>query len=439
MIPVELRRMIRRGLRSAEMARVFTLVALGTAFSSFAIQRLTGPWTLHAMVAGLCAIGLAILVARRRELSLLHLAPTMLVAFVLWALVSAFWADEGGDTLRSWLSLLAYAFLAVVIAQTRDTLQTVRALGDVLRALLAASLAAEILSGILIDMPIPVLQIAGNIAMGGPVQGLFGTRNYLGFVAVVALVTFLVEWRTQSISPGRSVFSIALAGLLAVLSASPTAFVVAVVATVAVSALALVRRVDAARRQDVQLGLGVVVAVGALAAYLLRARIVDIVGAATDFSNRSRVWLELFEWIRRRWITGWGWHGGWSDDVFPFNSINWQLRDQHASALNAYLDVALQLGWVGVILFAGMCAVALVRSWVTASERRSSVYAWTPLVLVAILSESMFESFALDGAGWMLLALCLVRAGQARSWRTRIGETAHPPTNPLELPHEPHR
>ena len=416
MIPVELRRMIRRGLRSAEMARVFALVAFGTAFSSFAIQRLSGPWTLRAMVAGLCILGLAILVARRRELSLLHLAPTMLMAFVLWALASAFWADEGGDTL-----------------------QTVRALGDVLRALLAASLAAEILSGILIDMPIPVLQIAGNIAMGGPVQGLFGTRNYLGFVAVVALVTFLVEWRTQSISPGRSVFSIALAGLLAVLSASPTAFVVAVVATVAVSALALVRRVDAARRQDVQLGLGVVVAVGALAAYLLRARIVDIVGAATDFSNRSRVWLELFEWIRRRWITGWGWHGGWSDDVFPFNSINWQLRDQHASALNAYLDVALQLGWVGVILFAGMCAVALVRSWVTASERRSSVYAWTPLVLVAILSESMFESFALDGAGWMLLALCLVRAGQARSWRTRIGETAHPPTNPLELPHEPHR
>jgi O-antigen ligase len=415
-IPVELRRMIRRGLRSAEMARVFALVAFGTAFSSFAIQRLSGPWTLRAMVAGLCILGLAILVARRRELSLLHLAPTMLMAFVLWALASAFWADEGGDTL-----------------------QTVRALGDVLRALLAASLAAEILSGILIDMPIPVLQIAGNIAMGGPVQGLFGTRNYLGFVAVVALVTFLVEWRTQSISPGRSVFSIALAGLLAVLSASPTAFVVAVVATVAVSALALVRRVDAARRQDVQLGLGVVVAVGALAAYLLRARIVDIVGAATDFSNRSRVWLELFEWIRRRWITGWGWHGGWSDDVFPFNSINWQLRDQHASALNAYLDVALQLGWVGVILFAGMCAVALVRSWVTASERRSSVYAWTPLVLVAILSESMFESFALDGAGWMLLALCLVRAGQARSWRTRIGETAHPPTNPLELPHEPHR
>lgn len=437
MIPVELRRLIRRGLRSAELARVFALVALGTAFSSFAIQRLTGPATLHAMIAGLCVIGLAILIARRRELSLLALAPTLLVGFVLWALASVIWADDATDTFRSWLSLLAYGFLALVIAHTRDALQTLRALGDVLRVLLSVSLAAEILSGILIDMPIPVLQIAGDIAVGGPIQGIFGTRNYLGFVTVIALLTFLVEWRTQSVSLGRSIVSITLASLLAVLSASPTAFVVAVVSTLAMFALALLRRVDAARRRDLQLGLGVLIALLTLAAYVLRSRIIDIVGAATDFSNRSHIWAELLVWIPRRWMQGWGWHGGWSNDVFPFNAINWQLRTEHASALNAYLDVTLQLGWVGLVLFGGMCAFALVRSWVTASERRSSVYAWTPLVLVAILTESMFESFAIGGAVWMLLVLCVVRAGQSRSWRTRLGDAATPPGVPEELPHGP--
>lgn len=438
MIPLELRRMITRGLRSADLARVFAVVAFGTAFSSFAIQRLTGPATLHAMVAGLCALGLAILIARRRELSILGLAPTLLVGFVLWALASVLWADDAGDTLRSWLSLLAYAFLAVVIAHTRDALQTLRALGDVLRALLAVSLGAEILSGILIDMPIPVLRIAGDIALGGPIQGIFGTRNYLGFVTVIALLTFLVEWRTQSVPFGRSVVSITLAGLLAVFSASPTAFVVAMVSTVALFALALLRRVDAVRRRDLQLGLGVAVALLTLTAYLLRSRIIDIVGAATDFSNRSRIWAELLVWIPRRWLQGWGWHGGWSNDTFPFNAINWQLRVDHLSALNAYLDVTLQLGWIGLLLFGGMCAIALVRSWITASERRSSVYAWTPLLLVAILTESMFESFALGGAGWMLLALCLVRAGQARSWRARIGDAIDPaPTTHEALPHDP--
>ena len=61
-----------------------------------------------------------------------------------------------------------------------------------------------------------------------------------------------------------------------------------------------------------------------------------------------------------------------------------------------------------------------MRSWLDASERRSVIYAWTPLVLVTLLVDSMFESFTLFGFGWLLLVLCAVRAGQSRSWRERI-------------------
>jgi exopolysaccharide production protein ExoQ len=48
------------------------------------------------------------------------------------------------------------------------------------------------------------------------------------------------------------------------------------------------------------------------------------------------------------------------------------------------------------------------------------VYAWTPLILVALLVDSMFESFTLTGLGWLMLVLCAVRAGQSRSWRERL-------------------
>ena len=92
----------------------------------------------------------------------------------------------------------------------------------------------------------------------------------------------------------------------------------------------------------------------------------------------------------------------------------------HESALNAYLDVTLQLGAVGLILFGGMCALAFARGWVMASERRSSVYLWMPLILTVILVTSLAESFTLEGPGWLLLVLCIVTAGPARSWRTLI-------------------
>ena len=32
------------------------------------------------------------------------------------------------------------------------------------------------------------------------------------------------------------------------------------------------------------------------------------------------------------------------------------------------------------------------------------IYAWTPLMLVALLVDSMFESFTLSGIGWLLHA-----------------------------------
>ena len=79
-----------------------------------------------------------------------------------------------------------------------------------------------------------------------------------------------------------------------------------------------------------------------------------------------------------------------------------------------------------------LAAAALVRSWLAASERRSVIYAWTPLILVALLVDSMFESFTLSDLGWFMLVLCALRAGQSRSWRENIdaAQTGAIPTLP---------
>jgi hypothetical protein len=342
------------------------------------------------------------------------------VAFSLWALVSVAWSYDESSTLSGWLELLGYGFLALVVAHIRDTLQTVRAIGDVLRWMLALSLAVEILAGVLLDMPFPVLQITGDIAFGGPVQGLFGTRNMLGFVAVVALVTFLVEWRTQSVSAQSAVFSISLAAALAVLSASPTAVVLSIAVTVAILALGLVRRTRPSRRRSLQWGLAVGVVLGLAVAYVMRGTILRWLDATAGFSLRADLWASIRTWVPNRPVQGFGWHGTWESGAYPFDIINFLLGQGHGSALNAFFDVLLQLGWVGLLLFVAMCAVAFVRSWLAASDRRSIVYGWTPLVLVSLMVDSLFESFTLHGLGWTLLVLCAVRAGQVSSWRESL-------------------
>ncbi|WEK62717.1 MAG: O-antigen ligase family protein [Candidatus Microbacterium colombiense] len=409
-----------RLLGSAEMARAFTLAVLGAVFASFAIERMTSTVTLAAIITALCLLGAAILWVRRDELSPLRIAPSSLFAFLCWALVSLVWTTDRSDTFFGWMSLFGFAFLALTVGHIRDTLQTVRAIGDTLRALLSVSLAVEILSGILLDVPFTFLGVEGHLAEGGPIQGIFGSRNMLGFIAVIALITFVIEWRTQSVGPPVAVGSIALAGALAFLSSSPTVLVLAAAVGVVTVALTIVRHASAERRNLVQWMLGILVALALTVAFALRHQIIALLDAGSDFSIRGNLWNTTLDFVALKPIQGWGWFGSWARGEYPFTYINFQLDDHHQSALNAFFDVLLQLGAAGLVLFLLLGGVALIRSWLVASVRRSVVYAWTPITLVTLAVDSMFESFTLVGAGWFMLVLCALRAGQSRSWRENI-------------------
>lgn len=414
-----------RLLGSAEFARALTLAVLAALVGSHLIEAVAGTVALRTIIAGLCVISAAVLTVRREEISLLRLVPTTLLMLLGWAFASVFWSTDPATSFWRWIAMIAVAFLAVTIGHVRDTLQTVRALGDVLRVALTLSLALEILSGIIFDRAIGFLGIQGNIASFGPVQGIFGTRNMLGFIAVVALITFAVEMRAHSVRPGLSVYSLSLATGLGLLSASPTVLVLAVVVGIATAALSLVRTVAPAQRATVQWTLAGTVAVASVILYVLRTRIIDLLGAADDLSMRANLWALARYYAGRQPVQGWGWFGAWDVDEQPFASINQLLAQRHTTALNAYVDVQLQLGWLGLLLLCTLGGLALVRSWLDASQRRSVVYAWTPLTIIALATTSVFESFPLFGVGWMLLVLCAVRAGQSRGWRERLG-TATP-------------
>ena len=412
---------LRETLASAAFARAFSLTATGVIVFAVAITRTMGEAGYLAMLAVLSVIGFGMLVVRRRGIDFVALLPLTLLLFVAWAGVSALWSTNPQRTLGGALWLAVVAFLAIVVAQVRDTLQTVRVIGDVMRWALGVSLALEILSGIILDMPFGFLGIEGDIASGGPIQGIFGTRNLLGFVVVVAAVTFVIELRTRAIRPGLAWASLVVAGILGIFSASPTVLVLALVTLVAAGTVVLLRRVPDNRRALLQYGIAGGVLIGAVAIYVLRAPIVRALNAGDDFATRGQLWDVVLLYTRVKAVQGWGFFGGWPEaSVMPFSSIDTLSGATHRSALNTFLDVQLQLGLFGLVIFGAMCALALLRSWIVAGNRRSVLYAWAPLLLVVVLTNSIFESFTLWGAGWFLLVLAVVRAGLIRSWRERL-------------------
>jgi O-antigen ligase len=366
------------------------------------------------------------LVAQWREIGWSGLLPISLIAFVGWAGVSFFWSHYHWSSLAGLSYLLAFTLLGIFIALARDTIQIVRTFGNVLRFALATSLALEIFSGILVNRPIHILGINGRIAYLGPIQGLFITRDQLGLVCVIALITFGTELRTRSIGRGWGIASVILGSIMLLLTRAPLAFGAMLVVGSAAGVLYLLRRASPNSRRFWQFGALAAAAAIAIAGWIYRGPIVMAFNAGGDLNYRLSVWQQVFSLTQSEVLQGWGWIGAWQTQVTPFALIQGSSTRPAESALNAYLDVWFQLGVIGFVIFLGFLGLAFTRSWLLASRRRSVVFTWPALVLVALIIGALAESMILIEFGWMTLVVCSVKASRELSWRSALEATTLP-------------
>lgn len=413
-------------LGSPRFSAALATAIVSTGFLAFLLQKLIGWPGLLAIVTGLVVLALVSLLSRREELEWRGILPISVIAFLGWSVVSIFWSDYQWSTLGGIAYQVAFAVLATFVALARDVIQIVRTFGDVLRVVLGLSLVLEVFSGLLVDSPIRFLSISGNLDRGGPIQGVEGTRNQLGLVAIIALVTFGTELFTRSLNRVLAIVSIAVAGLCILFSQSPVSFGVLGVLGIASVILLGLRRLKPETRRVWQTMLGVASIITIFLVYVFRARVIELLNAGSEFSYRVDLWHTLLALIQQHLLEGFGWVGSWRPEIQPFIAINEASPQAHQSALNAFLDVWMQLGLVGLLSFAALVALAFSRSWILASQQRSRSYVWPALVLVALLTTSLAESSMIIEAGWMTLIICAVKASQRLSWRRQLPEIQEP-------------
>ncbi|MCU1515251.1 MAG: exopolysaccharide biosynthesis protein [Microbacteriaceae bacterium] len=411
---------------SPRFASALTQAIIGTEIASFFLQRLIGWPGLLGILTTLVVLAAISLLARRHALQWNGLLPISLLVFVGWAAISIFWSQYQWATFGSVVYLGAVTTLGIYIALVRDTIQIARAFGDVLRLVLVLSLALEILAGVLIDSPIHLFGIQGHLDILGPLQGIFGTRNQLGIVALIALVTFGTEFRTKSVSRGLGIGSLAIALLLLLLSRSPVALGSLLVVGLAAVALYGLRRASLESKRFWQFGLLIATIAVAGIAWAARTPIIAVFSANAEVNLRLRLWNEVRGLIPFHALEGWGWTGAWRPDIPPFNAFVGDGATAPASALSAYIDVWFQLGFVGLVILIGLVGLTFVRSWLLASKQRSFVYAWPALVLVALITTGLAESSLLVEFGWLTFVVCSVKAARELSWRRAFREELRP-------------
>ncbi|WP_224760624.1 O-antigen ligase [Salinibacterium sp. ZJ450] len=412
---------------SARLASALATASIGLGILAFSLHRTIGWAGLISMLATLVVFALASLTARKDSVEwTTGVLPISLLIFLGWTAVSVVWSQYQWATVGSIAYLFGFTLLGVYVALVRDTIQIIRAFGDVLRFVLAISLGLELFSGLLIDAPIRFLGIAGNLDQLGPIQGIVGNRNELGLLAIIGGISFIMEWRTKSVRPGLAIGSLFAAGITVLLTRSPVAFGTAFVAAVAMLVLYGIRRLPPERRTFWQYAVPVAVMLVAALLWLARSPVINALNAGGELTFRLRLWQQLWSLIPLHPVEGWGWIGQWQTDVPPYLLFDATNPRSLSSASNAYLDVWFQLGFVGLVAFLLLVGLAFFRSWLLAMHQRSVIFTWPAVVLSALLTASLAESSILIEFGWVTFVICCVKASQNLSWRKAFERPLEP-------------
>ncbi len=265
---------------------------------------------------------------------------------------------------------------------------------------------------------------------GGRIQGIQGNANLLAMVALLGLILFVVRLIARKGSPiWNTVWVVVAVGTLALTRSSTV-----IIATVAVALVAVFVRAGPPRRTAGRASSsrspGIVRRGRRRSSVAILARAPAARAARQERrphqparhlgsrSPSSRV---------QRPVAGWGWVSWWVPWVEPFDDLAVFRGVTYLQAHNAWVDVFLQLGILGLIVMLALVLSTLMRSWLVATDtdpvragRRSLEWPTTIvpfLMLVALLVQSLTESRLLIEIGWSLLVIIAIKT----SWRDAEG------------------
>jgi O-antigen ligase len=358
--------------------------------------------------------------------------PKTITAFLLLATLSIAWSYYPGASALGVTLQLITTLAALFLAVTLTWPELLRTLAGALRWVLALSLVFELFVAVVVqhevlpffvdygtaDVPNAFYWSRGLLLNGGPIEGIVANRNLLGFIALIAIIVFTVQLRARIVRRNAGLIWLALAVgmLLLTRSATVTVSLVAVV-TALLFALWARRLHDHHRRPLYVVAAASVLAIAAALA-LFSSQLFALLGRSDDLTGRFDIWASVTELALDRPLFGWGWVSYWVPWVEPFNDLAVRKGVTYLQAHNAWLDVWLQLGIIGVVLFAALVFSTLWRAWFLAVDRTRlgiedtepfAVSALLPLLLLAaLIAQSVAESRLLIESGWVILIVLAV-------------------------------
>ncbi|MGD0050573.1 MAG: O-antigen ligase family protein [Vulcanimicrobiaceae bacterium] len=305
---------------------------------------------------GLYVVAVVGLARRPGGLGQLLRSSWLVVALVGLAIVSTLWSDDPGATARRAIGLAGTTACAYFIV-SRFTLESfIDTFAVVVIAAAALSLAIVVVSP---DAGLMHLEYSGAL------RGIFSHKNRLGLFLAFGLVTVaMAAWRRR----GPSATFFWAGGLLCLAELAATRSATALL-TLFVCVVAMVVAFAANRRRAIPLVAAIVVLVGALFAGVAFATdgtqnpVLAILGRNATLTGRLEIWTHVVQAIAAHPLLGYGYDVFWAPggSFLQFNPGTAGWRPFHAH--DGYLELALDLGLVGLAMMLVVLAQATRAAW----------------------------------------------------------------------------
>ncbi|GAA2040723.1 O-antigen ligase [Agromyces tropicus] len=425
------------GRRRALEGAVATF-ALFTVLAGQFWRNLVGWWGF-GVIAALVVLGAVWLWTSRRPSLTWRRVPKSTIAFLLIAALSIIWSNYPATSALALAITLATTLTGVSLALSLGWHGFLRALSGALKWVLALSLLFELWVAVFVREPLLPNFVDygdGTLPMafywsrallfhGGPIEGIVASRNLLAMASLLAIILFACLLASGGMRRAQGIGWLVTAGVVFVLTRSATVILVSVVVLAALGFALWARRVGPEGRRRVYLTATAVLAASVALLAISWNAILAVFGKGEDLTGRLDIWASVVELAGQRPVLGWGWIGYWAPWVEPYDGLAVRKGVEYLQAHNAWLDVWMQLGIVGLVAFASVVAGALWRSWFLAVDRpmdergRLTPYSAAALIpllaLVALIGQSLAESRLLIESGWLLL-IAIAWGTKQRQW-----------------------
>lgn len=399
-------------------------VALFTLLAGDAVRYSVGWWGWGAVLVTLFGFTLYYFFTGEPK-RILKQIPWPLIALLVLMPISIIYSNYQMFSAIASFAQYATSLFALFLAAAFSWRHLLRIFSNVVRVILAASLLFEFVAAAIVRGPIaPIFKnyegdtppasayywTRAHLFDGDRIQGIVGNSNILAFIAMIGLVVFAIDYAVSATPKWLSASSFALAAAMLLLSKSAgVAFAVAAIAVAATVAL-IVEGKDRDLRHRIYRWVWACAGVVSIVVLINRAEVFTFFGKTPDMTGRSTIWKLVLGLIAERPIQGWGWISHWMPGVKPFEGLVVINKVPYYQAHNAYLDMWLQLGALGLLLLLILVAMTFVKLWRLGVRHTNPLYLWPMLVFFGLLAQNLTESRMLLEIGWVLLVLMAVKA-----------------------------